>query len=63
MSAHHMTQDEFNAFWAIVGAIVLIPAAALWGRKRLRDQSAKDARIEADIRGRLMDREARNGRR
>jgi hypothetical protein len=62
MSRHHMTQDEFNAFWAIVSAIVLIPAAAMWARRQLMRQSAREERIAADIRGRRMDREARRDR-
>lgn len=59
MSRHHMTEDEFNAFWAIVGAIVLIPSFVAWGLRRLHNESVRESRIAADIRGRRMDREAR----
>jgi flagellar biogenesis protein FliO len=62
MSRHQMTQDEFNAFWAMIGAVVLIPAAVMWMLRRLEQTSARERRRQADIRGRLIDREHRNGR-
>ena len=63
MSRHVMTQDEFNAFWAIVGAIVLIPAACMWMRRRLDTQSVKDRWREVDRIARNQARQERsNGR-
>jgi flagellar biogenesis protein FliO len=62
MSRHHMTADEFNAFWAMIGAIVLIPSFIIWMLRHLDSQSAKESRRQADIRGRRIDREQRNGR-
>lgn len=60
MPRHHMTQDEFNAFWAMIGAIVLIPSFIIWMLRRLDAESARESRRQADIRGR---REAREQRR
>jgi hypothetical protein len=57
-----MTADEFNAFWAMIGAIILIPSAILWMLRELDRESARESRRQADIRGRRADREARNGR-
>jgi hypothetical protein len=58
-----MTADEFNAFWAMVGAIVLIPSAVMWMRKRLDTQSVRDRWREVDRIARNRAREERsNGR-
>jgi hypothetical protein len=54
-----MTQDEWEAFWAIVGAIVLIPSMCLWIRRRLETESPREAWRRADQRGRQRAREER----
>jgi hypothetical protein len=57
-----MTSDEFNVFWAMIGAVVIIPAAVAAMLRHLDRTSARESRRQADIRGRLIDREHRNGR-
>jgi hypothetical protein len=60
---HHLTQDEFNAFWAIMSAIVLIPSFCMWAKRRLETERPRDAWRRADQRGRMQAREERrNGR-
>jgi hypothetical protein len=54
-----MTSDEFNAFWAIMSAIVLIPSMCLWIKRRLETESPRDAWRRADQRGRQQAREER----
>jgi hypothetical protein len=57
MSRHHLTPDEFNVFWAMIGAVVLIPAFIMWMLRRLERESQRESWRQADIRGRI---EARN---
>ena len=52
-----MTADEFNAFWAMIGAIVLIPSFIIWMLRRLEHESQREEWRQADIRGRRAQRE------
>jgi hypothetical protein len=60
MSRHHLTQDEFNAFWAMIGAIVLIPSFIIWMLHHLERDSQREMWRQADIRGRRAEREERS---
>lgn len=62
MTRVHMTEDQFNAFWAIVSAIVLIPSMALWVKHHLERPSQREMWKLVDQQGRRRDREDRNGR-
>jgi hypothetical protein len=59
MSRHIITDDEFNALWAIISAVILIPTAFIALFTWLARQGQRRAWRDADIRGRRIDREGR----